>query len=165
MKLREMIDSLRKIYTDTIGVEYMHIQNPHVRNWVRERVETRQPDFGLSQKTQRVILGELMEAESFEHFLHTRYVGQKRFGLEGGESLMVVLNAILVDCSVHGVQDIVMGMAHRGRLNVIANFLKKPLTAMFSQFSENYIPELVDGDGDVNTTSGTRPAGAPSPDM
>jgi 2-oxoglutarate dehydrogenase E1 component len=76
-------------------------------------------------------------------------VGQKRFGLEGGESLMVVLNAILADCPVHGVQDIVMGMAHRGRLNVIANFLKKPLTAMFAQFSENYIPELVGGDGDV----------------
>ena len=149
MKLGEMIDSLRKIYADTIGVEYMHIQNPHVRNWVRERVESRQSDFGISPKTQRVILGELMEAESFEHFLHTRYVGQKRFGLEGGESLLVILNAILVDCSIHGVQDIVMGMAHRGRLNVIANFLKKPLTAMFAQFSENYIPELVGGDGDV----------------
>ncbi|HWB61554.1 MAG TPA: thiamine pyrophosphate-dependent enzyme, partial [Chthoniobacteraceae bacterium] len=149
MKLRDMIDSLRAIYADTIGVEYMHIQNPRVREWVRERVEFRQPDFGLSQKTQKVILGELMEAESFERFLHTRYVGQKRFGLEGGESLSVILNAILVDCSIHGVQDIVMGMAHRGRLNVIANFLKKPLTAMFAQFSENYIPELVGGDGDV----------------
>lgn len=149
MKLREMIDALRAIYSDTIGVEFMHIMNPLVRDWIRERIEDRRPDFGLSAKTKQVILEELMEAESFEHFLHTRYVGQKRFGLEGGESLMVILNAIMVDCSIHGVRDIVMGMAHRGRLNVIANFLKKSLTAMFSQFSENYIPELVGGDGDV----------------
>ena len=149
MKLREMIDALRGIYADTIGIEFMHIQHPRVRDWIRERVETHLPDFGLSPKTQRVVLEELMEAESFEHFLHTRYVGQKRFGLEGGESLMVILNGLLVDCSIHGVRDIIMGMAHRGRLNVIANFLKKSLPAMFAQFSENYIPELVGGDGDV----------------
>jgi 2-oxoglutarate dehydrogenase E1 component len=149
MKLREMIDELRRIYSHTIGLEYMHILNPRVRDWIRERVESRPPDFGLSRKTKQVILQELMEAESFERFLHTRYVGQKRFGLEGGESLMVILNGLLVDCSIHGVQDIVMGMAHRGRLNVIANFLKKSLPSTFAQFSENYIPDLVAGDGDV----------------
>jgi 2-oxoglutarate dehydrogenase E1 component len=149
MTLAAMIGSLRAIYSDTIGVEFMHIQNPRVRNWIRERIEARRPNFGLSEKTQRVILQELMEAESFERFLHTRYVGQKRFGLEGGESLLVILNGLLVDCSIHGVKEIVMGMAHRGRLNVIANFLQKPLAAMFAQFSENYIPELVGGDGDV----------------
>jgi len=149
MKLRAMIDSLRGIYSDTLGIEFMHIQYPKVRDWIRERVESRPPDFGLSPRTKQVILEELMEAESFERFLHTRYVGQKRFGLEGGESLIVILNGLLVDCSIHGVRDIVMGMAHRGRLNVIANFLKKSLPAMFAQFSENYIPELVGGDGDV----------------
>jgi len=149
MKLREMIEALRAIYAGTIGVEFMHIQHPRVRDWILERMESHLKDFGLSPKTQRVILEELMEAESFEHFLHTRYVGQKRFGLEGGESLIVILNGLLVDCSIHGVRDIIMGMAHRGRLNVIANFLKKSLPSMFAQFSENYIPELVGGDGDV----------------
>ena len=91
----------------------------------------------------------LLEAESFEIFLHTRYVGQKRFSLQGAETLMVALETILHKCPDGGVEEICMGMAHRGRLNVLANFLRKSLKVIFTEFSENYIPDLVAGDGDV----------------
>src|SRR5712692_7656392 len=90
-----------------------------------------------------------MEAESFEVFLHSRYVGQKRFSIQGAESLMVILDTILHKCPPAGVEEICMGMSHRGRLNVLANFLKKSLRVIFTEFSENYIPDLVAGDGDV----------------
>ena len=149
MRLREMIDELRKIYCGTVGVEFMHIQNPRVRNWIRDRLETRPPESSVPADTQRAILRELLEAESFEHFLHTRYVGQKRFSLQGGESLMVILQTLLEHAPAHGVEEIVMGMAHRGRLTVLANFLRKSLRVLFNEFSENYIPEMVGGDGDV----------------
>ena len=149
MTLRQMIDRLKAIYCDTIGVEYMHIQNPAIRDWVRERVEAR-PDLPpLPPEEQKAMLLELLEAEAFEQFLHTRYVGQKRFSLEGGESLMVALDGILEQCPKHGVLEITMGMAHRGRLNVLANFLNKSLSTIFREFSENYIPDLMHGDGDV----------------
>src|ERR1700752_1303526 len=95
------------------------------------------------------MLRTLLEAESFETFLHTRYVGQKRFSLQGAESLMVILDTILHKCPAVGVEEICMGMTHRGRLNVLANFLKKSLRFIFTEFSENYIPDLVAGDGDV----------------
>src|SRR5204862_99768 len=92
---------------------------------------------------------EALEAESFEIFLHTRFVGQKRFSLQGSETLMVALETILHKCPEGGVEEISMGMAHRGRLNVLANFLRKSLKIIFTEFSENYIPDLVAGDGDV----------------
>src|SRR5437016_2931185 len=97
-----------------------------------------------------------MEAESFEVFLHSRYVGQKRFSLQGAESLMVILDSVLHKCPTVGVEEICMGMAHRGRLNVLANFLKKSLRVIFTEFSENYVPELVSGDGDVKYHLGYR---------
>jgi 2-oxoglutarate dehydrogenase E1 component len=149
MKLREMIDSLRRIYADTIGIEFMHIQNIRVRNWLRDRVEGRPEAAKASPDAQVAILLELLEAESFEHFLHTKYVGQKRFSLEGGESLMVALHTLFESSPRFGVQEIVMGMAHRGRLNVLANFLCKSFTELFAEFTENYVPNLVGGDGDV----------------
>lgn len=149
MRLRDMISALRATYCDTIGVEFMHIQNPRVRNWVRERIEARPSALPVPVETQKAILRELLEAESFEHFLHTRYVGQKRFSLEGGESLMVALHTLLEASPSQGVREIVMGMAHRGRLAVLANFLCKSLKVMFSMFSENYMPNMVGGDGDV----------------
>ncbi|MEI8233555.1 MAG: 2-oxoglutarate dehydrogenase E1 component [Verrucomicrobiota bacterium] len=149
MRLREMIDALRGIYCGAVGVEFMHIQNGRVRNWIRDLLESRPLEQKLSAETQKAILRELLEAESFEHFLHTRYVGQKRFSLEGAESLMVILQTLLEESPGHGVEEIVMGMAHRGRLTVLANFLKKSLRVIFSEFSENYLPELVCGDGDV----------------
>jgi 2-oxoglutarate dehydrogenase E1 component len=149
MPLRQMTEALHKIYAGTIGAEFMHIQNTRVRNWVRERVESRPEACSIRPETKIAILRELIEAEGFEHFLHTRYVGQKRFSLEGAESVMVALNSIFYDCPRFAVEEIVMGMAHRGRLNVLANFLCKSLRVLFAEFSENYVPDLVYGDGDV----------------
>jgi 2-oxoglutarate dehydrogenase E1 component len=149
MKLREMIESLNQIYSSTIGFEFMHIQNIRVRNWLRERIESKPFEPAQSREAQIALLRELLEAESFEHFLHTKYVGQKRFSLEGAESLMAVLHTIFEDSPRRGVKEIVMGMAHRGRLNVLTNFLAKSFSTLFAEFSENYIPNLVGGDGDV----------------
>lgn len=156
MKLRELLGSLQKIYAGTIGFEFMHIQNIRVRNWLRDRIEARVSEPPVDAETQIAYLRELFEAESFEEFLHTKYVGQKRFSLEGGESMMVALYALLEDCPKHGFQEIVMGMAHRGRLNVLVNYLNKSVTTLFAQFSENYVPDLVGGDGDVKYHLGYR---------
>jgi 2-oxoglutarate dehydrogenase E1 component len=149
MTLGELIDALRSIYCGPIGVEFMHIQNETVREWVRERMETRvalpQPDAA----SQKRLLRCLMESETFEQFVHTKFIGQKRFSLQGGESLMVILETILAECPNVGVLEIVMGMSHRGRLTVLANFLRKSYNTIFKEFSENYIPDLVAGDGDV----------------
>jgi 2-oxoglutarate dehydrogenase E1 component len=156
MTLREMIALLESIYADTIGSEFQHIQNPRVRNWVRHRLETRPEKHHASREAEIGMLRTLLEAETFETFLHTRYVGQKRFSLQGAESLMLILDAILRRCPPHGVEEICMGMAHRGRLNVLANFLKKSLQVIFTEFSTNYIPDLVAGDGDVKYHLGYR---------
>jgi 2-oxoglutarate dehydrogenase E1 component len=149
MTLREMIDTLHAIYCGPIGVEFMHIQNETVREWVRDRMETRitlpQPDAAAQKKLLRC----LMEAETFEQFVHTKFIGQKRFSLQGAESLMVILETLLAGCPEAGIREIVMGMAHRGRLTVLANFLRKSYNIIFKEFSENYIPDLVAGDGDV----------------
>ena len=148
-KLKEMADRLRRTYCDLTGFEYMHILNYEVREWLRERIENRLDTPAPSVAEQENILRWVWEPEAFEQFLHTRYNGQKRFSIEGGESAMVVLNTILNDAPKHGVQDIVMGMAHRGRMSVLANFLQKPLKVLLHEFSSNYIPDLVAGDGDV----------------
>ncbi len=149
MTLGEMIDTLQAIYCGPIGVEFMHIQNETVREWIRERIEARialsQPDADSQKRLLRI----LMEAETFEQFVHTKFIGQKRFSLQGSESLMVILERVLADCPDKGIQEIVMGMAHRGRLTVLANFLRKSYNIIFKEFSENYIPDLVAGDGDV----------------
>src|SRR5881394_804454 len=149
MTLREMIAGLDRIYADSIGSEFMHIQDPHVREWIRRRLETRPHKHSTPRAVQVALLRALLESESFEIFLHTRYVGQKRFSLQGAETLMVALETILHKCPDGGVEEICMGMAHRGRLNVLANFLRKSLKVIFTEFSENYIPDLVAGDGDV----------------
>ena len=149
MTLREMVSGLERIYADSIGSEFMHIQDPRVREWIRKRLETRPHKHSTPAAVQVALLRALLEAESFEIFLHTRYVGQKRFSLQGSESLMVILDTILHKCTEGGVEEICMGMAHRGRLNVLANFLRKSLKVIFTEFTENYVPELVAGDGDV----------------
>ena len=149
MTLREMIAALDEIYADTIGSEFQHIQNPRIRNWVRDRIESRPTKHHASTEVEIAILRLLLESEAFEVFLHTRYVGQKRFSLQGAESLMVILDTILHRCPGDGIEEICMGMAHRGRLNVLANFLQKSLKLLFTEFSTNYIPDLVAGDGDV----------------
>jgi 2-oxoglutarate dehydrogenase E1 component len=148
MVLRDMVDELRRIYCGRIGFEFMHIHNPEVRSWMQERIEGRlseELDVAKYEKAFRW----LVSAEAFEGFLHRRYVGQKRFSVEGGEALLVGLQGILEACEGHGVEEIVMGMAHRGRLTTLANFLEKPLKTILYEFSENYVPELVGGDGDV----------------
>ena len=149
MPLRDMVAGLDRIYADSIGSEFMHIQDPRVREWIRRRLETRPHKHSTPRAVQVALLRALLEAESFEIFLHTRYVGQKRFSLQGSETLMVALETILHKCPDGGVEEICMGMAHRGRLNVLANFLRKSLKVIFTEFSENYIPDLVAGDGDV----------------
>src|SRR5438552_10206480 len=149
MTLREMIARLQKIYAGSIGAEFMHIQNTRMRNWVLHRLESRADKNSTARQVKIALLRALMEAESFEVFLHSRYVGQKRFSIQGAESVMVILESILHKCPTVGVEEICMGMSHRGRLNVLANFLKKSLRVIFTEFSENYIPELVAGDGDV----------------
>src|SRR6188472_3439712 len=149
MTLREMLAGLERIYADSIGSEFMHIQDPRVREWIQRRLETRPHKHSAPRAVQVALLRALLEAESFEIFLHTRYVGQKRFSLQGSETLMVALETILHKCPDAGVEEICMGMAHRGRLNVLANFLRKSLKVIFTEFSENYIPDLVAGDGDV----------------
>ena len=149
MPLVKMIEQLRRIYCAGVGFEYMGIHDSAIRHWLRDRIEKR-PDINQIEISKKVeVLKWLTEAEEFENFLHKKFVAQKRFGLEGGESTIVALNTLLNRGEENGVNEIVMGMAHRGRLNVLANFLKKPLSVLFNEFSENYIPNLVCGDGDV----------------
>lgn len=150
MKLRNMVAALKATYSGKIGFEFMHIHNTTVRHWVRERIE--QHGSKGAEKTmdlQVKSLRWLLEAESFENFLAKKFLGEKRFSLEGGEGAMVVLNALLENCPKQGVLEIEMGMAHRGRLNVLANFVRKSLTTLLYEFTPDYEPGLVAGDGDV----------------
>ncbi|MFT4175640.1 MAG: 2-oxoglutarate dehydrogenase E1 component [Luteolibacter sp.] len=149
MKLRDMIASLEATYSGKIGFEFMHIHNTTVRHWVREQIEahTLRPEAADDKKIDA--LRWVLEAEIFEKFLGKKFIGEKRFSLEGGEGAMVALNAILENCPSHGVLEIEMGMSHRGRLNVLANFVRKSLTTILYEFTPNYEPDLVAGDGDV----------------
>ena len=161
-RLREIVAIVRATYCGTIGVEYMHIQVPAERAWIQERVETQsRPAFAASLKKE--ILRTLTVAETFERFLDRRYTGTKRFGIEGAESLMPALEAILYRGSELGIREFVIGMPHRGRLNVLANFVGKPFAAVFSEFQGNETqPEHVHGSGDVKYhlgTSGDREVG------
>jgi len=156
MTLREMIHSLEAIYADAIGAEFQHIQNTRIRNWVRHRLESRPPKHSAPREVQIALLRALHEAEAFELFLHTRYVGQKRFSLQGAEGLMAILDTLLHNCPRVGIEEICMGMTHRGRLTVLANFLRKSLKVIFTEFSTNYVPDLVEGDGDVKYHLGYR---------
>ncbi|MBA2743245.1 MAG: 2-oxoglutarate dehydrogenase E1 component, partial [Chthoniobacterales bacterium] len=156
MTLREMIGALENIYADSIGAEFQHIQNTRIRNWVRHRLESRPPKQSTPREVQIGLLRSLQEAEAFELFLHTKYVGQKRFSLQGSEGLMAILHSLLNYCSRAGVEEICMGMPHRGRLTVLANFVRKSLKVIFAEFTTNYVPELVGGDGDVKYHLGYR---------
>ena len=149
LSLRAMFEELRRIYCGTTGYEFMHIHTPEVRDWLLERIEQRPFEPAPSAEEQIAALRWLLEAETFERFLHRRFVGQKRFSVEGGESMLVALETILEGLPSLGGREIVMGMAHRGRLSVLANFLQKPLETLFYEFSENYVPNMVAGDGDV----------------
>ncbi len=149
MKLRDIIENLKQTYCQHLGVEYTHIQETEIRRWLQQRMEPSRlkPAFNKNQKKR--ILRRLHKAELFEKFLHTKFVGQKRFSLEGGETMIAAIDALIEYCPEQGVEEIVMGMAHRGRLSVLTNILRKPFDVLFEQFSENYIPHAVGGDGDV----------------
>jgi 2-oxoglutarate dehydrogenase E1 component len=150
MPLRMIIELLRETYCGNVGIEYMHIENYTIRRWLRDRIEEgRLRKDTLPNAEKKRVLSRLLEGEMFEKFLHTRYVGQKRFSLEGGETVIPILDKILEECPRHGVEQIVMGMAHRGRLNVLANILGKDYEFVFNEFAENYVPNSELGDGDV----------------
>ena len=150
MKLKDMVAALKSTYSGKIGFEFMHIHNTTVRHWVRERIEHHGSNGAeKNMELQVKSLRWLLEAESFEHFLAKKFLGEKRFSLEGSEGAMIVLNAILESCPNQDVLEIEMGMAHRGRLNVLANFIRKSLTTLLYEFTPNYEPGLVAGDGDV----------------
>ena len=147
-RLRELLGILHQTYCRTIGVEFMHIRDLEVRHWLLDRMESVQNRPGFDIKKKRRIIYKLNAAELFENFLHKNYVGQKRFSLEGGEMLIPLLDAVIERAGAHGVLEIVLGMPHRGRLNVLANILHKPYSLIFSEFEGN-MPETVAGDGDV----------------
>jgi 2-oxoglutarate dehydrogenase E1 component len=154
--LREIIAILRETYCGKIGVEYMHIQEPPERAWIQEKFENRQRRSSLSAQIRKEILRVLTTAETFERFLDRRYTGTKRFGIEGAESLMTTLDAILQRGAELGIREFVIGMPHRGRLNVLANFVGKPFAAIFSEFQGNSThPDHVHGSGDVKYHLGT----------
>ncbi|NJC70908.1 multifunctional oxoglutarate decarboxylase/oxoglutarate dehydrogenase thiamine pyrophosphate-binding subunit/dihydrolipoyllysine-residue succinyltransferase subunit [Planosporangium thailandense] len=147
MKLRDVLGVLRDSYCRRVGVEYMHIQDPEERLWIQQRVERRHEKPSTEQ--QKHILGRLNAAEAFETFLQTKYVGQKRFSLEGGESLIPLLDEILQDSARANLDEVVIGMAHRGRLNVLANIVGKPYEKIFSEFEGHIDPKSSHGSGDV----------------
>jgi len=145
--LKEIIGHLEKIYCESIGIEYMYIRKPEEIEWIQEKLNVNEnhPDFDEKQKKQ--ILKKLNEAVSFESFLHTKYVGQKRFSLEGGESLIPALDALIENAAERGVKEFVMGMAHRGRLNTLTNIFGKSAKDIFSEFDgKDYEQDIFDGD-------------------
>ncbi len=147
MTLRDVLGVLRGAYCRTVGVEYMHILDPEQRAWIQQRVEG-----GRKRPTvddQKYILGRLNRAEAFETFLQTKYIGQKRFSLEGGETVIALLDAALDQSAGGGADEVVIGMAHRGRLNVLANIVGKPYSQIFAEFEGNMDPEQTQGSGDV----------------
>ncbi|MBX7147316.1 MAG: 2-oxoglutarate dehydrogenase E1 component, partial [Alphaproteobacteria bacterium] len=152
----QIVKRVREIYCGDVGVEYMHIQDPAQKYWIQERIEQENRWGYLTAEDKKNILTQLTIAEIFEHFLDKRYTATKRFGLDGGESLIVALDTILRKASKLGLREIVLGMAHRGRLNVLANVLGKSFAAIFSEFQGNDInPEDVQGSADVKYHLGT----------
>ena len=154
--LREILTILRKTYCGHIGVEFMHIQDPEQKAWIQRKVEGAPWLTSFDAEAKRTILKQLTEAEGFEAFCQKRYVTTKRFGLEGGEASIPALHAIIETVAKDGVQEIAIGMPHRGRLNTLVNVVRKPLTAVFSEFSGgSFKPDDVQGSGDVKYHLGT----------
>ncbi|MFI9647362.1 multifunctional oxoglutarate decarboxylase/oxoglutarate dehydrogenase thiamine pyrophosphate-binding subunit/dihydrolipoyllysine-residue succinyltransferase subunit [Streptomyces sp. NPDC052040] len=147
MKLRDILGVLRDSYCRTTGIEYMHIQDPKQRKWIQDRVE--RPHSKPEREEQLRILRRLNAAEAFETFLQTKYVGQKRFSLEGGESVIPLLDAVIDSAAESRLDEVVIGMAHRGRLNVLANIVGKSYAQIFREFEGNLDPKSMHGSGDV----------------
>jgi len=154
--LREILAALKAIYCGTVGVEYMHIQELEERRWIQARIEVPRNQTEFTPEGKRAILERLTAAEQLERFLDRRYTGTKRFGLEGGEALIPALEQIIKRGGQLGMQELVIGMPHRGRLNVLTNVMGKPYAALFSEFQGNPAnPEDVQGSGDVKYHLGT----------
>ncbi|MGW0118379.1 multifunctional oxoglutarate decarboxylase/oxoglutarate dehydrogenase thiamine pyrophosphate-binding subunit/dihydrolipoyllysine-residue succinyltransferase subunit [Streptomyces sp. NPDC003327] len=147
MKLRDILGVLRDSYCRTTGIEFMHIQDPKQRKWIQDRVE--RPHARVEREEQLRILRRLNAAEAFETFLQTKYVGQKRFSLEGGESVIPLLDAVIDSAAESRLDEVVIGMAHRGRLNVLANIVGKSYAQIFREFEGNLDPKSMHGSGDV----------------
>ena len=149
MPLREIMSLLQQTYCGHIGPEFMHITNSARRHWLQSRLERVRSTPNYDHETRRHIFGRVMHAEEFERFLHTRYVGQKRFSLEGGESLIPMLDTLIQHAGSNKTKEIILGMAHRGRLNVLANIMGKSLADIFSEFEGAHFEDDVQGQGDV----------------
>ena len=156
LAVRELVALLNRTYCGSIGYEFMHIQSPRQRQWLQVRIEAPELQPHYSAVSKRALLQQLTDAETFERFLHVKYTGTKRFGVDGAESLIPALESIVDRAAYHKVEEIVLGMPHRGRLNVLANVLRKPVTAILSEFEG--VPSLpgdVEGSGDVKYHLGT----------
>ncbi|MBS7537887.1 2-oxoglutarate dehydrogenase E1 component [Ancylobacter lacus] len=148
--VRQMVAILRRTYCNTLGVEFMHISSPEEKAWIQERIEGPDKEITFTREGKRAILNKLVEAEGFEKFLDVRYTGTKRFGLDGSESLIPALEQIIKRGGNLGVKEIVLGMAHRGRLNVLTQVMGKPHRALFHEFKGgSWAPDEVEGSGDV----------------
>jgi len=156
ISIRQLIEILEKNYCGKIGIQFMHIQDKEQRDWIMDKIENVKPKDIFTDKGKQAILERLTAAEFFETFLDKKYTGTKRFGLEGAESLIPALEQILKYGGKNGIEEVILGMPHRGRLNVLANFMKKPFSAIFSEFQGNASnPDDVQGSGDVKYHLGT----------
>jgi 2-oxoglutarate dehydrogenase E1 component len=147
MKLRDILGVLRDAYCRRVGVEYMHITDPDQRRWLQQRIEVKHAQPGRDEQLH--ILGRLNVAEAFETFLQTKYVGQKRFSLEGAETVIALMDAVLAEAAEQNLDEVVVGMPHRGRLNMLANIVGKPYSTIFNEFEGNIDPGTAQGSGDV----------------
>ncbi|MFV2053667.1 2-oxoglutarate dehydrogenase E1 component [Aliiroseovarius sp. YM-037] len=148
--MRQIIDIVRRTYCGTFALQYMHISNPEESSWLKERIEGYGKEVAFTTEGRKAILNKLVEAEGFEKFLHVKYMGTKRFGLDGGEALVPAMEQIIKRGGALGVRDVIIGMPHRGRLSVLANVMQKPYKAIFNEFQGgSFKPEDVDGSGDV----------------
>tara|TARA_R110002167_G_scaffold362650_1_gene582085 strand:+ start:78644 stop:81604 length:2961 start_codon:yes stop_codon:yes gene_type:complete len=148
--MADILAIVRRTYCGTFALQYMHISNPEEAGWLKERIEGYGKEISFTQNGRKAILNSLVQAEGFEKFLHVKYMGTKRFGLDGGESLIPAMEQIIKRGGQLGLEDIVIGMPHRGRLSVLANVMQKPYRAIFNEFQGgSFKPEDVDGSGDV----------------
>ncbi|QBF30437.1 2-oxoglutarate dehydrogenase E1 component [Thalassococcus sp. S3] len=148
--IRQIVEIVKRTYCGTFALQYMHISNPEEAAWLKERIEGFGKEIQFTREGRKAILNKMVEAEGFEKFLHVKYMGTKRFGLDGGESLIPAMEQIIKRGGALGVREIVIGMPHRGRLSVLANVMKKPYRAIFNEFQGgSFKPDEVDGSGDV----------------
>jgi len=154
--LREILSLLRDTYSENIGVEYMHLLDLEERNWLREAMESTGNNAQLSKDDKREILHKLNQAMAFEEFLHKKYIGHKRFSLEGADTLIPMIHFLLEKAGEHGIEKFFMGMAHRGRLNMLVNIMNKPYHRVFAEFEGNIDPDSIQGSGDVKYHLGAR---------